>query len=518
MIIYTRSFLKNNERLNYMNIKEYVSYARKEHVYDCYTNVIKETKEYEKITRRKICLDILDYIKDIEHFTSLITYKEYNALINLYNDNYQEDDKIIYKNLSNRLLTIFDFKEQQYVIFDEYKDIIYSHLQHMNVEALKQRENFDMIVPAIIKAYGMLSYEHIKACLKHYLPNYHSHYELFENTDNYLQYYSYDIYFFDGYILDKRFDYFYDEIRVAYTQFDHFIKDDYFIPKKDLLSIKENDLNLNSKNNNKLYIELKNNFESYMIDNMIEKLRLFVHIQAIIDENTFNYQFYKQKINNLLPLIQKVSREIPSAIFHGLTEKQFLKKYPNFKDRNQAKLPTDDAFLFFKLYFGLLEYTNNKYHIQPKLKKIYQQINLPPELIIPIRDYLFKHLNIIDQFIRKNPFHFTKEELELVNNFKYSISDTFIIMKYDDEFAYLMGRNGNFLVKGLHSTIEDVIPKYALPYVSPMNLIPFKDVIIYDGIITGPTVQFSSKMIKQFQKEFKNNTNYDSIYIPTRVS
>lgn len=499
-----------------INIKNYVKYAKKEYIYEYYTNVIREGKDYEKITREKICLEILDYIQDIRHFSSLITYKEYLALTHIVHNDYQENDKPILRQLVNRLLVIYD--QNEYTFFDEFKETIESHLQNIDVQALKDREQFDNIVLAILKTYGVLSRQHMEKCLKHYLPKYSRQLSIFLNIDYYLQYYSYDVLFFENLIVDKTFEEFYEQMETAYTEFEDFIKDNYFVPEKDLLSIFQNGLNLNQKSTNKLYQQLSI-FPDHIKNHVIQKLNLFVHIQAVIDEESFQInRFYNPHLQKLLPTIQEVSSDIPSAMFHGLTENQFLRKYPRFKSQEQAKLSTEDAFLFYKLYFALLEYTNNLYYLQPKLTKIYQQTNLSPSLIIPIRDYLFEHRHIIDDFINENPYNFTNQELDYISCFKQSISDIFIIMEYDQEFTYLLGRNCNFAIKGLHSTIEEVIPKAALPYASPMNLIPFKDVIIYDGIITGPNLQMSSRLLKQLQKDYKKHKTYYSIYTPTRVS
>lgn len=358
-----------------MNIDTYVKYIKKEFMYDYYTNVIKDAKEYDKITRKKICLEILNHIKDINNFTSLITYKEYVALTHLCHNNYQENERSIYRQLSNRLLCIFESNATGYVILDEYKDIIQTHLECLDVEILKKREKFDIILPAIIDVYGILSIEHLKKCLKYYLPSYHDHLSLFESTDNYLQYYSYDLLLYQNLILDKKFEEYHEEMQNVYEKFNEIIKNNYFIPEKNLLSIKENGLNLNLKLHDELDKKL-NEFPNYAKERILNILHLYVHLQLIIDEDTY---YYGNAINHLLPLIQKAAYDLPSAMFHGLTEKQFLKKYPKFKNDNKAKLKEDDAFLFFKLYFSLLEYTNNTYHLQPKLKKyinklIYLQI------------------------------------------------------------------------------------------------------------------------------------------------
>lgn len=491
-----------------MNIQEYTKVIRKDYIYEVYTNVIKNPKEYEKITRKKMCLDIIKYMSDVTHLTCIISYPEYQALIHLLNNQYQKNEQVIYEQLRSRLIVVFNFYTKQYEVLDEYKETLQKLLPKIDIKTLKERQELDEYIPSIIKSYGILSYDHFKNCLEHYLPHIPDIMDIFLHIDYYLQYYSYMVFINNNDILDKRFEYFEDEFIEAYEQFDDVIINDTFIPKTALLSIGKYGLNLKHDASLKLFKQLEAE-PMYFQKHILEQLTLYVHLQCIIDEDFFPHMYHDKY--QLLPLIQKVAQNLPSAKFHGLSKKQFMKKYKYVKNNNQAKLLKDDAFLFFKIYFGLLEYVNNTYHIQPKLKRIYQQTNLPLPLVIEVRDYLFNHLSVIDNFIFKNPYHFTNEELKLIHDFKYSVSGIFTIMEYDDEYAYLMGLQGNFAVKGLHSTIEEVIPRNALPYTAPMNLIPFKGEIVYDGIIAGMNIQLSKNIIRQFQKEYKNNVTYYSI-------
>ena len=50
-----------------------------------------------------------------------------------------------------------------------------------------------------------------------------------------------------------------------------------------------------------------------------------------------------------------------------------------------------------------------------------------------------------------------------------------------------------------------------MPYVSPMNLIPFKDVIIYDGIFATAAIGISNNIKKILKDDFKKNITYYSI-------
>lgn len=490
-----------------MNIENLCKYIRKESIYDIYLNVIKYYKGYEKISRKKMCLDILDYIKQ-NRIEDLITYDEYKPLLHLSNDLYYEDEEVFYKQLTNRLLAVYDLDKDQIVILDEFKKTIQQKLSEVNLQLLQDRKNQDIIVTSIIKAYGMLSIDQFDKYLNYYLKTSINDFHLSDFT-YYLQFYDFKTYVYNKMILDKRFKYDYEMMHNAYLQFDNKLED-YYIPKKTLLTIYRDDINTNIKANKDLIDELQG-LPYYLKADILNKVLFYSHVQIIIDDDFLsNYSYYD--LDHLVPLIRKASQNIPSVIFHGLTEKQFLKKYRGESRNISAKLSNEDAVLFYKIYFGLLEYTNKKYHIQPKLKKIYKQNNLPLELIIPIRNYLFDHRKIIDEFVKKNPYHFNNEELNLISDFKYSISDLFFIMKYDHEFTYILGKNANFAIKGLYDTIEEIIPKQSLPYVSHMKLIPFKDVIIYDGILEAIPVQMMNNMKKTLNDEFKKNTTYYSIY------
>lgn len=490
-----------------MNIQEFSRNTRKGYIYNLYSNVIKTPKDYERISRKKMCLEILDYIQN-NGLESLITYDEYESIMQLINNSFDDNKKTIYMKLANRMLVVYDFKIQKYIILDELKDIIQVKLLNMNIDRLEERKETDIIISGIIKSYGLLSLEHFKTCLNHYF-----HKDIFSsfiNTDYFLQFYDYELLEYYDLILDKRFTYHFEDMMRAYQQFDNNFNNDYFIPVKSLKSISQYDIDLNKKNNKELYNKLQI-LPVYQKNSIIEKLLLYTHVHAVIDQNfLLNHSTYDDAYTDLLPLIKKAAKGIPCAIFHGLSEQQFLKKYKNME--NKAKLSSKDAFLFFKIYFALLEYVNKKYHIQPQLKKIYQQTNMPPNLILPIRDYLFEHLDIIDDFIKENPYRLTDDELELIYHFKDSIGDIFIIMKYDKEYTYLLGRNANFAIKGLHSTIAEVIPAYNLPYACQMYLIPFKDVIVYDGIITQQiSLEFSKNIIDSFNKDFNSNITYYTI-------
>ena len=158
----------------------------------------------------------------------------------------------------------------------------------------------------------------------------------------------------------------------------------------------------------------------------------------------------------------------------------------------------DDVKTFFKIYLGLLEYANKKLRVT-NLKKIYRKKDLPSEKLTKIRDALFKnHRNIIDDFIKDNPFNFNDDELKILDNFKFGIIDQFIIVEHRQDCTIVCTKNNvSYKIKGLYSNIGEIIPAPAL---TEMLILPFRNVITYDGLISAYPISMGPGMIKMINE------------------
>ena len=176
--------------------------------------------------------------------------------------------------------------------------------------------------------------------------------------------------------------------------------------------------------------------------------------------------------------------------------------------QKNAHLKLEDAKLFYKLYFALLEYTNNKYHLS-NIKKIYKQNNLDPMDLYPINDYLWQYIDIIDNFIKDNSYKFNKEELTIIEGFKNSITDNFIIAGYDEEYTKLLNGEGKlYMIKGINCNIEEIIPSSELPIIINTTLLMFKDTIIFNSFFGTNNLKFGNDIKEFVIKEMKNVIKY----------
>ena len=164
-----------------------------------------------------------------------------------------------------------------------------------------------------------------------------------------------------------------------------------------------------------------------------------------------------------------------------------------------------DSKLFYKIYFGLLEFTNKKYKINNM--KIYNHHGVNPYELKDIVDKFWKNKDaIVLEFCLVNPYKFTK--VKITREFKKEIRGMFIIVKYDLEYTAFMEKDKVYMVKGLNDNIDNIISYKDLPYAVVTSVIPFKNVLTYDGMFLGMGVKMGNSFDDIVEKEYDNMMKY----------
>lgn len=221
----------------------------------------------------------------------------------------------------------------------------------------------------------------------------------------------------------------------------------------------------------------------------------------------------------IFKLLDKAMDEMPSGALNGLTPKEARKilkeqekiqreKEESYQKQENACLDKKDAALFYKLYFALLDYTNQEYKIRPNLK-IYKANFLNPQNLIDIIDTFYEKRNvIIRNFCRKNPYRFNKKELNMITDFKDGIRDIFFIVKFEREYTAFYNNEKFYMVKGLNDDIDNIINYKELPYIVKTTIFPFKKYLVYDGIFQKLEISFGLNMENQLNKEYLESIKY----------
>ncbi len=174
-------------------------------------------------------------------------------------------------------------------------------------------------------------------------------------------------------------------------------------------------------------------------------------------------------------------------------------------------LTQDDAARFYSIFFKLIDYTNDKYKVVPRLKKISNAKSVDPNAIMPIRDRLWESDDIINQIVYKNPFSFDERDLLLVASWKKRIVDNLLIYKHLKKYTIFMASGGLYGVVGIVSPIEELFPSYVLPLFAKTVLLPFEGKIIYDSQISVYQITYGSGIRRVFNEDYRKLKNRDGI-------
>lgn len=149
-------------------------------------------------------------------------------------------------------------------------------------------------------------------------------------------------------------------------------------------------------------------------------------------------------------------------------------------------LSPEDNKLYFKLMWSLLFYVNKQRHILSDMASPDEFARLPSEKKLKVRNVLWDNPKLIEAFLQENPEKLANDELEIVRRWKDFIKGSFFILRHLKKYSIFIGNSDQvYAVMGLLSPLEDVIPSYALPRMVEAILLPFKGLIIYDGLFTG---------------------------------
>ena len=157
---------------------------------------------------------------------------------------------------------------------------------------------------------------------------------------------------------------------------------------------------------------------------------------------------------------------------------------------------------FYRIWWSLLGYTNNKY----KCVKEFNARTLGDHVSLSdatkIREKLVEDVSIIDQFVKANPEKLSKEDLVIASSWKYGIFGEFYVTKYLKNYSIFLTKDMIYGVVGLVSPLSEIIQQPLPQYVQTF-LLPYKDKIIYDGLLGMYGMQFSKSVRTEIDNTYK---------------
>lgn len=252
------------------------------------------------------------------------------------------------------------------------------------------------------------------------------------------------------------------------------------------------------------------------IDEAKEYLRLVMNLH----NNIPHYSLYGYSPNELLEMQlenssvkeerkkSKIGRNDPCPCGSG-------KKYKNcclnkviqvdFSSKEYKDcVKEENSMMFFALRNLLLDYTNQKYNINKKLRNFDDICDAESEELIDIRDKLWENPNIIKNYLKENSNKLNEELISIIKSWnEKKINKEFVLYKYEDEYALFIDDYNIYYVKGLEERIRDMIPEQKLPIFVKTVLLPLNDNIIYDSYIQQYNVSLGNNLRKVWDDNYK---------------
>lgn len=169
------------------------------------------------------------------------------------------------------------------------------------------------------------------------------------------------------------------------------------------------------------------------------------------------------------------------------------------------KLAQKDLNQFLKLHKTLLLYTNQRLKILEDVTTINDLLNRGYKELIKVRNALYSQTNLIDNFIKDNPAGLSPEELEIVSGWRTPLKGTFYLLRYLKKYAIFLDNetpSKAYGVLALTETFEEILGP-GLPVRLEAVLLPFKNQIVYDGLLIPYNVIFGRGIREDLKEEYR---------------
>lgn len=151
-------------------------------------------------------------------------------------------------------------------------------------------------------------------------------------------------------------------------------------------------------------------------------------------------------------------------------------------------LSPDDAALFYRAWSALLTWVNDRRSIAPRFARPTPEHPLDPSLANKIKDVVWAEDALREQFLAEGAADLGPEERDLVASWTHRVSGNFVILKHLQKHSVFL-KDDAYGVLGIYTPLEVIFP--SVPVFVEAVLIPFRDVIITDGLLRSPGIHLT---------------------------
>jgi hypothetical protein len=169
-------------------------------------------------------------------------------------------------------------------------------------------------------------------------------------------------------------------------------------------------------------------------------------------------------------------------------------------------LPPHELELFFMLHRSLMFFVNQRLKVLPDdIASADAFAALSPQVRLKVRDALNTHVDLIESFVDENPAHLSDDELDIVRSWRNLVHGKFYVFRELKKYTVFLSTTGPTIAYGvlaLSQPFEELIGTY-LPVLTQTVLLPFKGMIVYDGLMSSYNISFGPGVRRNLNQDFK---------------
>jgi hypothetical protein len=169
-------------------------------------------------------------------------------------------------------------------------------------------------------------------------------------------------------------------------------------------------------------------------------------------------------------------------------------------------LTPQDVELFFKLHRALMFFVNQRLKVLPDdIASPDEFSSLSPQVRLKVRDAFLSHTDLIQQFVDENPANLNEDDLAIVRSWQHLVHGRFYVFRELKKYTVFLTTTSPAVAYGvlaLSQPFEELIGPY-LPVLTQTVLLPFKGVIVYDGLMSSYRISFGPGIRRNLNQDFK---------------
>src|SRR5882672_7584564 len=168
-------------------------------------------------------------------------------------------------------------------------------------------------------------------------------------------------------------------------------------------------------------------------------------------------------------------------------------------------LPPHELELFFRLHRALMFFVNQRLTVIPNPVTSPEEFAaLSPGVRLKVRDALNANLALIESFVDENPAHLSDDELDIVRSWRHLVHGKFYVFRELKKYTVFLSTDKRPVAYGvlaLSQPFEELIGPY-LPVLTQTVLLPFKDMIVYDGLLNTYRISFGPGIRRSLNENY----------------